>query len=206
MTPDLAGRKQVLRREARARRAALARSQGETAARAVIAPVLALRPTWKDCCVAGYWPLTGELDCRPLMTALSDRGAHLALPAVTERDQPLCFRAWTPEAPLEAGPHGTAHPPATAPEVLPTLILLPLLAFDRQGTRLGYGGGYYDRTLAVLQALGRPVLTVGLAFAGQAVAALPRAPHDQPLAVIVTEQGRMVYPGAASLDQKEAGR
>ncbi|WP_237051503.1 5-formyltetrahydrofolate cyclo-ligase [Magnetospirillum sp. ME-1] len=143
--------------------------------------------------VAGYWPLEGEIDPVPLMEALASRGHVLALPAVTETGGILEFRRWTPGETLEAGPHGTRHPPAVPP-VIPGVVLAPLLAFDRRGFRLGYGGGYYDRTLGELRRSGA-ILAIGLAFAAQEVGTVPTDPWDIPLDLIATEQGVIVTAG-----------
>lgn len=137
--------------------------------------------------VAGYWPLEGEIDPVPLMESLAARGHVLVLPAVTETGGILEFRRWTPGEALEDGPHGTRHP-ATAPALAPNALLVPLLAFDRRGFRLGYGGGYYDRTLAGLRRDGE-VFAVGLAFAAQEVERVPTDPWDIALDRIATEQG-----------------
>lgn len=138
--------------------------------------------------VGGYWPLPGELDPRPLMEALAARGAALALPVVVAPDAPLAFRGWSSGDRLESGPHGTAHPTQAAPLLVPTLLLVPLLAFDAKGFRLGFGGGYYDRTLDALRR-GGGVVAVGLAFAAQQSPALPSDPWDQPLDIVFTEEG-----------------
>lgn len=137
--------------------------------------------------VAGYWPLGDEIDPRPLMAALAGLGCRLALPVVVARATPLHFRAWAEGDTLEAGPHGTAHPPETAPRLRPDVLLVPLLGFDRGGWRLGYGGGYYDRTLESLRENAQ-VRAIGLAFAAQEMAAVPRDGHDQPLDAIATER------------------
>lgn len=136
-------------------------------------------------CVATYWPMSGEVDLRPLMTALVARGQTVALPVVVAADQPLHFRRWWPDMPLEGGPLHTVHPPPSAGDCDPDLVLVPLLAFDRRGFRLGYGGGFYDRTLAE-----RPTCrAIGIAFSGQRVTHVPRLPHDRPLSAILCEDG-----------------
>ena len=138
--------------------------------------------------VAGYWPMGDEIDPLPLLEALGGRGCTLALPVVSARGQPLTFRAWSMGEALEPGPHGTNHPLAAAPMLIPQVLLVPLLAFDMAGFRLGYGGGYYDRTLDQLRR--QPHVTaIGVAFAAQRVGAVPRGPHDQPLDLILTENG-----------------
>lgn len=141
--------------------------------------------------VAGYWPLEGEIDPLPLMAALARLGHPLALPVVAEAGGALEFRRWSPGEVLEAGPHRTRHPPASAGTMTPAALLVPLLAFDRRGFRLGYGGGYYDRTLAGLRR-GGDIRAVGLAFAAQEVERVPADPWDMPLDLIATEQGVIV--------------
>jgi 5-formyltetrahydrofolate cyclo-ligase len=130
--------------------------------------------------------MRSEIDPGPLGARLAQAGIEILLPAVTARGAALEFR----EAQGARSPDilGLPAPPATAPVVEPDLVIVPLLAFDAEGYRLGYGGGYYDRTLASLRAR-RPVLAVGLAFAGQEMAALPHAAHDQKLDALLTEIG-----------------
>ncbi|MBR9970385.1 5-formyltetrahydrofolate cyclo-ligase [Magnetospirillum sulfuroxidans] len=140
--------------------------------------------------VAGYWPMGDELDPRPLLELLGGRGCTLALPVVTARGQALTFRRWDSGDPLEAGFHGTLHPIAASAVLVPKVLLVPLLAFDAHGYRLGYGGGYYDRTLADLR-LHAHVTAIGIAFAAQQVQAVPRDRHDQPLDLMLTEHGPM---------------
>lgn len=137
--------------------------------------------------VAGYWPMRGEIDIRPLLEGLAARGHITALPVVAAPRTPLVFRRWKPGDPLAEGAYKTQHPEDTAPEVRPHCLLVPLLAFDRRGSRLGYGGGFYDRTIAQLRAAGG-VVTVGVAYAGQEVEHVPAEPHDEPLDWVVTER------------------
>jgi 5-formyltetrahydrofolate cyclo-ligase len=137
--------------------------------------------------VSGFWPLDGEFDPRPLFQALHARGHAIGLPVVVGRGQPLLFRRWEPGMALVRGNFKVMTPPPDAPEVVPRVLLVPLLAFDREGYRLGYGGGFYDRTLAKLRAAG-DALAVGVAFAMQEVPAVPRDDTDQPLDWIVTER------------------
>lgn len=181
-----------LRRQARQRRREAALSCGPAAALALagLAGGLGLP---ERAVVAGYWPLEGEIDPLPLMTALAARGHVLALPAVTETGGILEFRRWAPGDALESGPRGTSHP-ADAPPVIPDAVLVPLLAFDRRGFRLGYGGGYYDRTLGGLRR-GGALVAVGLAFAAQEVETVPTDPWDIPLDLIATELGVIVTAG-----------
>jgi 5-formyltetrahydrofolate cyclo-ligase len=131
--------------------------------------------------------LDDELDPRPLFMALHDRGHPIGLPVIAAKGQPLLFRRWTPDVALVRGPFRVMTPPAEALEVVPRLLLVPLLAFDRTGYRLGYGGGFYDRTIAKLRAAG-DVLAVGVGLAVQGMDAVPRDDTDEPLDWIVTDQ------------------
>jgi 5-formyltetrahydrofolate cyclo-ligase len=133
--------------------------------------------------IAGFHPLPGEIDILPLLHALHDRGHQLALPETPLRGHPLIFRAWTPGAALTPGRFNTLHP--TGAMILPDYFLIPLLAFDSTGNRLGYGGGYYDRTLATFPTAPR----IGCAFAAQEFSAVPTEPHDLKLHAIATERG-----------------
>ena len=137
--------------------------------------------------VSGYRPIRTEIDPTPLMVALLERGARLCVPVVEGPARPLAFREWTPETPMEKGAFG-AEIPAEGAWLEPTLLIAPLLAFDRACARLGYGGGFYDRTLAKLRPA-RPTRAIGFAFAGQEIQAVPRDPLDALLDGIVTETG-----------------
>ena len=140
------------------------------------------------CVVSAYWPIGSEIDPRPLMQRLHDDGHQIALPVVTEAGAPLLFRAWRPEDPLEPAGFDTRVPLEYQPELTPRVLIVPMLAFDRSGHRLGYGGGFYDRTLARLRESGiGPVLAVGVAYTAQEVAEVPRDGSDQPVDWIVTE-------------------
>ena len=137
--------------------------------------------------VAGYWPVSDEMDVRPLMEQFHRLGLVCALPVVVSRDQPLVFRRWRPGMELTPGAYDIPVPPPEAPEVTPKLVLVPFLAFDRKGWRIGYGGGYYDRTLEVLRDAG-DVVAVGAAYGAQEVAEVPHGFNDQRLDWIVTEK------------------
>ncbi len=143
---------------------------------------------------SGYWPMEGEMDPRALMADLAARGHPLGLPVVQGRGKPLLFRAWRKGDAMVPGSLGIPAPGPDAAVLTPSLLLVPLLAFDREGFRLGHGAGYYDMTLAGLRAAG-PVLAVGIAYAGQEVARVPREAHDQPLDWVVTE-GEAIRIGA----------
>jgi len=135
--------------------------------------------------VAGYWPIRGEFDPRPYLIRTLAAGALVALPVVTGPHAGLSFRRWTPEATMEAGTWGIPHPVA-GPDVRPDTLLVPLVGFDARGHRLGYGGGFYDRTLAALHP--RP-LAIGLGFELSRLGDLAPRPNDHPMDIIVTEAG-----------------
>jgi 5-formyltetrahydrofolate cyclo-ligase len=141
--------------------------------------------------IGGYLPIRSEVDLRPAIVALWERGKALALPCVTARQAPLTFRSWTPEGETVPGPLGTSQPPENYSIVIPDVLLMPLAGFDSRGTRLGYGAGHYDRTIPLLRAL-KPVRLIGLAFACQQVDRIVDEPHDVPLDLILTETGPLV--------------
>ena len=138
--------------------------------------------------VAGYWPVGEEADIRPLMTALDQRGHRVALPRVMRRAAPLRFLRWRPGDPLAPGFGAIPEPAADGEVIEPAVLLLPLLAFDGSGRRLGYGGGFYDRTLAALRARTR-IEAIGIAYSDQEVDSLVAADHDEHLDWVVTELG-----------------
>lgn len=173
--------KKTLRSEARARRATLT-DPGFAQRIAAFADELGIP---EGAVVAGYHPFRDEADPRELMAALSERGHRLALPCVVAARSALVFRAWNAGEPLHPNAYGIAEPLASAAEVVPGAVLVPLLAFDASGHRLGYGGGYYDRTF---EALPRMRL-IGVAYSGQEWSAIPREAHDHRLDLIVTENG-----------------
>jgi 5-formyltetrahydrofolate cyclo-ligase len=133
--------------------------------------------------VAGFWPIGGEIDVRPLLHALHDRGHKIALPVTPNRGNPLTFGAWRPGDALIPEKFGTVRP--TGELLVPDFLLIPLLAFDATGARLGYGGGFYDRTLPGLPGRFR----LGCAFAAQQVDAVPVGPYDVRLDAVATDRG-----------------
>jgi 5-formyltetrahydrofolate cyclo-ligase len=136
--------------------------------------------------IGGYYPIHKELDPLPLLASLAARGAVNSLPVMQGEGEPLLFRVWTEGDPTEAGPFGVRQPPAGAALIEPDLILAPMVAFDMSGARVGYGGGYYDKTIAKARA-SRSVTVVGLAFSAQMVNHIPKQAYDQPMDWIVTE-------------------
>ncbi len=137
--------------------------------------------------IAAYWPINTEIDPRPLMLALQDCGHKLCLPCIGRAEKALIFRDYKIGDRLVRGAYGTKQPAKTAKITRPDIILLPLLGFTANGHRLGYGGGYYDRTLAYLRDTGK-VFACGLAFSGQEVPILPTDQHDQKLDAVLTER------------------
>lgn len=173
-----------LRRTVLARRTAAANAATGTDVRlAAMRLAEVLRPQ-AGRMVAGYLPMRDEADPRPAL--FHHHSGPVCLPVVMAIGQRLEFRRWNPGDPLERGSFGTQHPPATAEIVTPSVLVVPVVAFDRAGNRLGYGGGFYDRTLAALRAAG-PVRAIGFAYAAQELDHVPHDATDQPLDMIVTE-------------------
>src|SRR5262249_22515445 len=165
--------KSNLRNQLRARRATLTRADFSDRIAAFARDV----PLAPGAVVAGYHPVRDEADPRGLRSARAAQGHPLALPVIAGVRKALVFRRWRMGDALAPNAYGIAEPPASAEEVVPDAVLVPLLAFDADGHRLGYGGGYYDRTLDAIRTA-RPVLAVGIAYAGQEVERLPRETHD----------------------------
>lgn len=137
--------------------------------------------------IAGYMPMRTEIDPLPAMAALHAAGARIGVPVIAGKGLPLDFREWTPEAGLVEGPFG-ARVPQRGDWLIPDTLIVPLVGFDATCNRLGYGGGFYDRTLARLKA-GRAVRAIGLAFDAQRLPGIPAEPTDIALECIVTETG-----------------
>ncbi len=192
MSSPIDDEKKRLRAAARRQRADVAAALGPVAAAAMARHFLDTVRLGGVQIVAGYWPMREEIDPLLLLERLAERGHALALPVVTARDAALDFRSWKRGDALERGDFNTQQPPPSAPLVTPTIVLVPLLAFDEAGHRLGYGGGHYDRTLQQLRK--GSVLAVGLAYEGQRVKTLPLHENDQRLDWVVTEQGAHRFP------------
>ncbi|NIA70501.1 5-formyltetrahydrofolate cyclo-ligase [Pelagibius litoralis] len=179
-----------MRTAAKAARKAAAeadRAAGGRAAAALRDLFMAHDMALADTVVSAYWPMGDEMDPRPLLQALAAVGCRLALPALRGPGRPLDFRAWAPGDPLFPAGFGTEEPAAESPLLEPQVLLVPLLAFDALGYRLGYGGGFYDRSLALLRTRG-DILALGLAFSAQQVGQVPRDGNDQKLDGLVTEK------------------
>jgi len=189
--------KPKLRNQAKARRDEAAKALGDDGIRGFFEHLLGAwsqasaqfgdRSVGEHAILAGYWPFGSEMDVRPALVALDRTGVILTLPEVVAKDRPLRFRAWRPDEPLVEGAHGTFHPLLSAPMMRPDVVLVPLLAFDRQGYRLGWGGGYYDRTLELLRKTGECV-AIGVAYAVQEVDEVPVDEYDQPVDWVITER------------------
>lgn len=179
--------KAILRERMKGERRAAAKARPDAGVHAAAYFMRAIDTT-ADTTVSLYFPMRDELDTEPLVAALIEKGVRVALPVVSRRKAPLVFRAYSPGDELADGAYGELVPTADAPEVTPDVLVVPLLAFTRDGGRLGYGGGYYDRTLKALRSAGSPI-AVGYAFGAQEVDALPLTPLDQPLDWVVTERG-----------------
>jgi 5-formyltetrahydrofolate cyclo-ligase len=177
--------KAELRHAGQARRDALPAEMRKAAAETIAARPfpLAIAP---GTIVSGFMPLKSEINPLPLMRKLADAGAALALPVVAGHGKPLIMRSWQWGGPLVAGVWGIREPAPEAPPVDPDILLVPLLAFDRNGHRIGYGAGYYDLTIARLRAK-KPIAAVGIAFAAQEVGTVPITGFDAPLDLVLTE-------------------
>jgi 5-formyltetrahydrofolate cyclo-ligase len=165
-------------------RALAARAAWDPAVGAALAAhVLREVPPPTGAVVSGFWPIGQEIDIRPLLVALHERGHPIVLPQTPKRGDPLIFRLWQPGDALVAEPFGTMRP--TGEERAPDFLLVPLLAFDRRGHRIGYGAGYYDCTLATLPGRFR----LGVAYAAQELDEVPAGPYDAMLDAVATERG-----------------
>ena len=187
--PDSAAVDQVkarLRGEALARRDALPAHTRAAAARAIAERPFPV-PVLPEMIVSGFMPLKSEISPIPLMRKLADAGARLALPVGAGRGKPLSMRGFAFGQPLVAGVWGIREPGPKAPEVLPDIVIAPLLAFDRSGYRIGYGAGYYDMTITALRAR-KAIVALGIAFAAQEIAEVPRTSRDARLDLVLTER------------------
>lgn len=179
--------KGALRRRAAKRRAIAFRDLGEAACRSALRRFRTAIEVPPGAVIAGYWPIGDEIDPRPILHHLHTTGHVCSLPVVVQGTGSLIFRTWRPGAALIPSLHGTRVPEKGTLETMPDLLLVPLLAFDNLGQRLGYGAGCYDRTLQQLRS-SRAVLAVGLAFAAQEIEQIPADDFDQTLDWVVTER------------------
>ncbi len=195
--------KKDLRVTAQRRRAEIHESESDHAGEQLsghgVAAISGLRPGaisgLRPGIVSAYHPHESEIDCLPLLTALQQAGWRIALPVVIGRGQPLEFRAWSPGDMLVPGSFGIPMPPDGTTVVEPDVMFVPMLAFDRFGYRLGYGGGFYDRTLALAREI-RDVTAIGIAYAAQQIDQCPTGDYDQPLDGVVTQDGPVALAAA----------
>jgi 5-formyltetrahydrofolate cyclo-ligase len=180
--------KRALRDTAKARRALIPAAERQEGAASIAAQGLAFTGVSPPAVVSAFLSIGEEINPAPLMSRLQRDGWQIGLPVMVGKGRPLIFRAWSPGAPLRTVTWGIREPDETAPEVEPDVLLVPLLVFDRTGLRLGYGGGFYDRTLQALRRRKR-VVTVGLAFSAQEVDAVPHLDYDERLDWVLTPEG-----------------
>ena len=183
---DPSEQKKTIRRDAVARRDALPAAERAAAAEAIAARPFPL-PIAPGAIVSGFMPLKSEINPMPLLRRLGDAGARLALPVVAGKGKPLIMRAFAFGEALDSGVWGIREPKPEAAEVAPDILLVPLLAFDRNGHRVGYGAGYYDMTIAKFRAV-KPIVAVGIAYAAQEIDAVPVTPRDARLDLVLTER------------------
>jgi len=180
--------KKQLRANAKSVRQAAFEQHGGAAAEAIAAHGLSLIGTTPPMIVSGFSSIDDEIDVGPLLSRLSGEGCGLALPVISGNGQPLVMRAWKPGETLQKKTWGIAEPLPSAPVVHPDVVLVPLLAFDDEGYRLGYGGGFYDRTLVELRTV-KPFVAIGVAYDEQRVDAVPRGRYDEPVDWMLTPSG-----------------
>lgn len=185
--PLLAAKVQARTAARHARAAAFAR-HGSAAAQRLAAIGLDFSGLASHAVVSGFSAIGDEIDPRPLLTTVIAGGYRVCLPVMQGKGLPLLFRAWTPGDPTTPGVWGIDEPLTTASRLEPDVLLVPLLAFDATGFRLGYGGGFYDRTIADLRAK-KPVIAIGLAFDEQRIDSVPHAAYDQRLDWVLTPSG-----------------
>jgi len=184
---DAISTKAALRREVLARRGLVVAGDAAAAFARRLADVGAAFATETAAKIASaYWSIKDEASTFPLLEKLAMLGVATALPVMQGRWAPLCFRLWKMGEPLGAAKWGIMEP-LPAPEVFPDLLFVPLLGFDRAGNRLGYGAGFYDRTLAKLRAM-QPMTAVGVAYAVQELSAIPSEAYDQKLDYVLTDR------------------
>ena len=185
--------KATVRSRARERRGAIPYAIRDKAGNQGAAHFIAMIPLAPNSIVSAFWPMDGEFDSLPLINALQQAGHQIALPVVLGVDQPLCFRRWRPGDAMTVSAFGVSEPLASAPALQPDVVVTPFLAYNNEGFRLGYGGGYYDRTLRALRQAGPGLLAVGLGFAAQEMPALPIDDHDEPMDWLVNERGAQSF-------------
>jgi len=183
--------KSNLRSATLAKRDAMPAAERQAAAEALAARGLpvAVKP---GTIVSGFMPMKTEINPLPLMRKLAEAGARLALPCIDGRGKPLVMRAYAFGDQFKSGQWGIREPMPDAAAVQPDILLVPLAAFDRSGHRIGYGAGYYDRTIAQLRAV-KPITTIGIAFAVQEIPQVPATEHDERLDFVLTDKETIAF-------------
>jgi 5-formyltetrahydrofolate cyclo-ligase len=189
-----ADEKRAERTRALARRAAAYAHHGKAAGRQLAEHGLSFLKIAPGAIVSGFSAIKDEIDAGPLLVRLAGEGFRLALPVMQGRGKPLLFRAWAPGDEMGTATWGIAEPLPSRAVLEPDVVLVPLLAFDAQGYRLGYGGGFYDRTLAELRAK-KPIVAVGVAYDELKVDAVPHLDYDQPIDWVLTPSGPLLCSG-----------
>ena len=192
ISSDPAAAKADLRKQAATRRDALMGADQDAAERLASQADIIIDIARREnpaCAVAAYMPIRSELSPLPLVSAMTAAGLVTAMPETPAPGNPLVFRRWAPGDDVVAGPYGTSQPSPAAAVVRPGVILAPLLAFDAACWRLGYGGGFYDRTIAGMRGESHMVTVIGIAFDGQLVDKVPVGPLDMPLDAVLTPSG-----------------
>ena len=185
---DLDAAKAACRKQAALKRAELASASPDAAI--MLAGHAALLTARYGCgFYAGYMPIRSELSPLSLLENLVALDCDVVLPITRQEGEPLGFHRWKIGDLLDDGPYGTKQPPASNDKCTPDVILAPMLAFDANGWRLGYGGGFYDRTVAGLRGIGRRVAVIGIAYDGQKLDKIPVGPYDMPLDAVLCPTG-----------------
>jgi 5-formyltetrahydrofolate cyclo-ligase len=183
----LEDKKNDLRKKAATRRAVAHVKSADSAARALIGLDFPCDPEPGFAVISGFFPYQSEIDVRALLGRLASEGWTPSLPVILGKGRPLTFRRWYPGEATISGLWNIPRPLDASPIVEPDVLLVPMLAFDRTGYRLGYGGGFYDRTLADLKT-SKSVVAIGVAYAAQEVDSVPHGPYDEPMDYIMTEK------------------
>jgi 5-formyltetrahydrofolate cyclo-ligase len=186
---SLAENKRLLRRAALKKRKEIVLKASSESGDLLAGHIIQLVKTFtKVHTVSGFLSIGNEIDTLPSLNALTDAGYQTCLPVVLKKECPLGFRAWTDGDPLERGPLKTHHPISDAPDIIPDILLVPLLAYDRRARRTGWGRGFYDRTLGAYQTEGRPVIAIGIGYDDQEIDQVPPDAFDMVMDWIVTEK------------------
>jgi 5-formyltetrahydrofolate cyclo-ligase len=188
---DVSTQKAAIRAATLAKRDAMPAAERQAGAEAIATRGLPvdLKPGF---IVSGFMPMKTEINPLPLMRKLAGAGAQLALPCIFKRGHPLIMRAYAFGDEFKAGQWGIREPKPSAPEVKPDILLVPLVAFDRTGNRIGYGAGYYDRTIAALRAL-KKITAIGVAFSVQEIPHVPATERDERLDFVLTEKEILTF-------------